>query len=496
MTTAIASRTLIENLLDRKLYPHPCGPIKVVETHISWVILTGAFAYKIKKPVNLGFVDFRSLQRRQYFCNREITLNRRLTPNVYKRVVPITGSDDNPRFHGEGEVIEYAIKMRQFDESLLLDRLAQTITGSQIDQLADVVADFHKRIEVASLTQPFGRSDVIHDAAEENFSEISLQLQQECVAIERLRAWTEYQFGELEDVFEKRRHGGMVRECHGDMHLGNMFMEDGKPVVFDCIEFNDSFRFIDIMSEVAFTVMDLASHGRTDLAYRFLNRWLEQTGDYAGLRVLRFYLVYRAMVRAKVACIRAHEAGIDPDEAARQEREFDNYIKLATQFAKPHSPKLVITHGFSGSGKTSGTQCLVEKGAVRVRSDVERKRLFNLGPGESSSGAIYTAADTKRTYDQLAMMAREIIEAGFTAIVDATFLKKAQREEFRELAFCLGVPFTILNFEVSEDILRQRIRKRAAQGNDASEADESVLDLQLTTAEPLDTEDQSLQSGC
>lgn len=495
MPTTTTSETLVENLLNPKIYPHPCGPMKIVETHISWVVLTGEFAYKIKKPVNLGFVDFRSLERRCHFCQREIDLNSRLTPNVYKQVVSITGSSSDPRFGGEGEVIEYAIKMRQFDDSLLLDRLAGTLTGTQIDTLADTVAMFHKDIEVVSLIQPFGRPDVILESANENFAEITSHLKNECVALERLRAWTEYQFGRLKDDFEHRRRGGMVRECHGDMHLGNMFLEHGMPVVFDCIEFNDSFRFIDIMNEVAFTIMDLTSHGRSDLAYRFLNRWLELTGDYAGLRVLPFYLVYRAMVRAKVACIRKHQSGDHREEAERYQREFESYLKLATQFAAPQSPKLIITHGFSGSGKTTGTQCLVENGALRVRSDIERKRLFDLGPGACSSGEIYTPADTKRTYEQLAMLAREIIEAGFTAIVDATFLKKEQREQFRELAFCLGVPFTILDFEVSEDILRDRIRQRAAAGTDASEADESVLDLQLKMAEPLDTKEQAVQGG-
>lgn len=497
MTTATQAKTLIESLLNPTIYPHPCGPMKLVETHISWVILTGAFAYKIKKPVDLGFVDFRSLEQRHHFCEREISLNQRLTHNVYKRVVPITGTEDRPSIGGRGDAIEYAVKMRQFDESLLLDGIAKTLTGTQVDLLADTVAGFHRDIEVASLTLPFGRPDIILDAAAENFAEI----EKHCAAhdseiVQQLQSWTNFQFEKLKDEFEQRRRGGMVRECHGDMHLGNMFLEDGKPTIFDCIEFNDSFRFIDIMNEVAFTVMDLASHERRDLAYRFLNRWLEKTVDYDGLRVLRFYLVYRAMVRAKVACIRAHESDVSKEEAERQWDEFQKYLKLAGQFAAPQAPKLIITHGFSGSGKTSGTQCLVERGAVRIRSDIERKRLYNLGPGECSSGHIYTPADTKRTYDQLATLSRKVIESGFTAIVDATFLKKCQRDRFRELAFCLGVPFTILDFKASEDVLRERIRKRAEAGLDASEADESVLDLQLSIAEPLEADEGSVQSGC
>lgn len=494
MTTNAAidiSRTLVRNLLNSNVYPHSCKPIKVVETHISWVILTGNYAYKIKKPIDPGFLDFCSLERRRYFCRREIILNRRLAPHVYKRVIPITGSADNPQLGGDGEVIEYAIQMRQFDETLLLGRVASTLTGAQIDSLAETVGEFHNGIDVALHRDPFGRPEVVRDAAVQNFAAITLQMKRESSAIGRLRAWTECQFDQLEEVIEQRRHRGMVRECHGDMHLGNMFLEYGKPVIFDCIEFNDSFRFIDIMNEVAFTVMDLMLHRRSDLAFRFLNGWLEQTGDYAGLRLLPFYFVYRAMVRAKVECIRAHEAGENSGDADCHRQEFEHLVNLATQFAEPQSPTLIITHGFSGSGKTSGTQRLVEQGAVRLRSDVERKRLYGLGPGASSSGRIYAPSDTTRTYGQLQTLARDILEAGFTAVVDATFLRKAQREQFRQLAFCLGVPFTILDFQVSEDVLRQRVRQRTAQGKGASEADESVLELQFETAEPLEVGERS-----
>ncbi len=480
VTTATAPERLIQNLQDARLYPHPCGPIRVVETYSSWVVLTGAFAYKIKKPVDLGFVDLRSLKRRYQFCQREIALNRRLTPNVYQRVIAIHGTTTEPRLSGDGLPIEYAIQMLQFDDSMLLDRIVRSITGGQIDLLADTVAAFHKGAEVASLDRPFGRPEVLLDAAEQNFSEITFHVpRSDSEVIDTLHSWTLYQFKQLKGDFEQRRRGGMVRGCHGDMHLGNMFLEDGKPVVFDCVKY-DSCRFIDVMNEVAFTVMDLASHDRSDLAYRFLNRWLERTGDYAGLRVLRFYLVYRAMARAKVACIRKNEDDAKPADADQFQADLGRYVRLAARFAQADYPKLIITRGYSGSGKTTGTQSLVERGAIRVRSDIERERLSSFGPGRSS-GTMYSAEYTKRTYDQLAILAADIIEAGFTAIVDAAFLKKSQRVQFRELAFCLGVPFTTLDCQASEDALR--IRERAAEGKDASEADESVLDLQLKTAE-------------
>ncbi|MFK7817344.1 MAG: AAA family ATPase, partial [Planctomycetaceae bacterium] len=396
------SNSLIGGLTNAALYPHPCDPIDVIETHISWVILTGPYAYKIKKPVDLGFVNFTTLDRRHYFCRQELWLNRRLAPELYKAVVPITGSPQEPRINGAGSPIEYAVKMRQFNQDELLDSRIRSdrISVDMIEQLADEIARFHKEVEVVSLTSPYGRADEILDAAADNFSAIQPYVDQRLRnAVKRLDAWTQYRFAQLRVEFEKRRRCGMVRECHGDMHLGNMFVERGVPTIFDCIEFNDSLRHIDIMSEVAFTVMDLVSHGRPDLAYRFLNRWLECTGDYAGLKVLRFYLTYRAMVRAKVACIREHEGGLAPAEADQLHRDFESYLNLGVRFVEAQSPKLIITHGFSGSGKTTGTNRLVEGGAIRVRSDIERKRLYKLGEGGCINPDLYTSEDTERTYN-------------------------------------------------------------------------------------------------
>jgi uncharacterized protein len=286
-----------------------------------------------------------------------------------------------------------------------------------------------------------------------------------------------------------------VRECHGDLHLGNMILQDDTVVIFDCIEFNDTFRWIDVASDVAFCTMDLEDRGRRDLAHRFLNAYLEATGDYGLLVPLPFYLTYRALVRAKVAGIRLGQRDISTEEAAPVRQEFESYLDLAQRYTRPARPRLWITHGLSGSGKTYYTQRLLEAtGAIRLRSDVERKRLFGLAPLEHSTGRrldLYAADVTQRTYAQLAQQATRVIQAGFAAIVDATFLQWAQRDGFRRLAEQLGVPLTILDFQAREATLRQRVARRSARADDASEADLAVLSSQLAAQEPLTAAEQA-----
>jgi predicted kinase len=287
-----------------------------------------------------------------------------------------------------------------------------------------------------------------------------------------------------------------VRECHGDLHLGNIAVIEGCPTPFDCIEFNAALRWIDVMSEVAFLLMDLADHGRADLASRFLNAYLEVTGDYGGLEVLRYYQVYRALVRAKVNALRARQAQVSRAEKRRLARLVRDYLDLAAGYTTPRPLALMITHGVSGSGKTSATQSLIEcAGVVRIRSDVERKRLHGLAPlARSGSGmgrGIYTPEANVATYAHLERLARQILASGMPVVVDAAFLKRAEREAFRALAIDMGVPFVILGFTAPAELLAARVAARAASGRDASEAGVSVIARQLATREPLAPEELS-----
>jgi hypothetical protein len=281
-----------------------------------------------------------------------------------------------------------------------------------------------------------------------------------------------------------------VRECHGDLHCGNIAVIDGRPTPFDCIDFNAALRWIDVLSEVAFLLMDLDDHGRGDLAARFLNRYLEETGDYEGMAVLRYYLVYRALVRAKVNVLRAHQPRVAAAERKRLARLAGEYLGLARSYTTRRRVALIITHGLSGSGKTTATQSLIERaGAVRIRSDIERKRLHGLSPlARSDSGVdtgIYSAAANAATYGHLKELARCVLAAGWPVAVDAAFLRRTEREAFRALAAEMGVPFVILDFVAPAELLVARVARRAAAGHDASEADRQVIERQIAFHEPL-----------
>ncbi len=493
--TEPAHPPLIRALLqDPARFDHPVAKLTLVETHISWVILTGDYAYKIKKPVDLGFLDFSTLALRRHYCEEELRLNRRLAPQIYLAVVAITGTPDAPRLGGAGTAFEYAVKMRQFDPDQQFDRLLarQELTGDHMDTIAHQVSVFHEGAAVAPMDSAYGTLEAVWHPVAENYEQILPFLKDggEIARLEALQCWFQSQRARHEARFLERKAQGRIRECHGDLHLANIALFRDEVVIFDCLEFNDRLRWIDVINDAAFLVMDLESRARRDLAFRFLNDYLHHGGDYEALPLLPYYLAYRAMVRAKVACIRLTQPGLDEGTRHRIREEFRTYLSLAEGYARPTRPALLITHGLSGSGKTTVTQPLLEGlGAVRIRSDVERKRLFGLD-GSARKAAppgqdIYSAAASGRTYRRLAELAATVIEAGYPVIVDATFLKRAERESFRQLAARLGVPFVILHCHAPLPLLRQWIRERQATGSDASDADLAVLEHQLASQEPL-----------
>jgi len=495
-----AASKLITALQNPALYDHPVVNIKLVETHISWVILTGPFAYKIKKPVNLGFLDFSTLALRQQYCEAELRLNRRLAPEFYLAVVAITGTPTAPRWQGEGPAIEYAVKMRQFPLEMELDHIAKTgqLTRVHIEQLAADVAEFHANIPRADDSMVYGDPDTVWHPVAENFQQLEYCCQSAAVhaQLERLRGWCVASHAEVRSLVQARKRSGFVRECHGDMHLANMFLWQGRVIVFDCIEFNPALRWIDVISEIAFLTMDLRDRGHAELARCFLDQYMRHTGDYAGLTLLHYYEVYRALVRAKVACIRLQQSELAPAQRDQQHGVMQEYLALADTFTHTIRPTLFITYGVSGSGKTYFTNAVIAAfDAVRVRSDVERKRLAGLtATAKSSSGlesGLYALDMGVRTYAQLAAAARSILRAGLHALVDATFLQQAQRLEFAQLAREMGVPLWILAFSASPRTLQRRIESRQASGADASEADLTVLRRQFERVEPLTAAEQA-----
>ena len=491
--------SLIQALQNPALYDHPVEKFEVIETHISWVLLTGEYVYKIKKPVDFGFLDFSTLEKRQHFCEEELRLNRRLAPDLYLGVVSITGSEDQPQLNGTSVAIEYAVKMRQFPQFAQLDRMLVSgqLDPSIIDRLADKVAKFHLSIKSVETGSPYGDVDHLKIPMLENFTQIREAIDEAEVkpALDKLERWTQRQLVALAPGFAERKADGFVRECHGDMHLRNIAYWQDEIVLFDCIEFNPNLYWIDVISEIAFLIMDLEDRDQKALAQRFLNRYLEITGDYEGLRLLKFYKVYRAMVRAKVDALRLKQEQAGSAEYRQTFDEFHQYLELAEKYIQPTQPLLLINYGLSGSGKSINSRKLAEiLPAIQLRSDIERKRFFKVPPfgvATVDREVLYSAEAHDRTYARLVELAGKLLKAGFTVIVDAANLHRKRRQQFVELAESMRVPYLILAFEVEEEILRQRVEQRTRTNEDVSDATVSVLEEQLENHEPISEEEQA-----
>ena len=491
-------KILVKALFNPACYPHAVENIEMIETHISYVFLTGSYAYKLKKAVNLGFLDFTTLKLRRFFCKEELRLNRRLAPQLYLDLVSVGGTFQKPKVGIESDVIEFAVKMRQFSQEGLLNYVLSSdkLTSDQVDELAISVAAFHQRIECARPEQDYGRASSIESSVHQNFAQIRVMLDSpdNDKNLSQIEKWSLSEHEALLPVFTQRRKHNFIRECHGDLHLGNIALVDGRIQIFDCIEFNPSLRWIDTINETAFLVMDLSEHGRPDFAWRFLNTYLQETGDYEGLRLLRYYIIYRAMVRAKVARIHASQSNLNGENRKIALDTYFAYADYAGKVTQSLKQGLIITNGLSGSGKTTVSQLLLEKlGAIRVRSDIERKRLQNISmKTKSSSGVnagIYTDSVTKDTYAELLRLANLILEAGYLAIIDAAFLLRWQRNNLRRLAKERNVPFVIVSCQATDEELRRRIIQREYEGKDPSEATLKVLVSQLETQESIDADE-------
>lgn len=473
--------------------------VRLVETHISWVLLTDSLAYKIKKPVRLPFLDFTTLAARRLYCNEELRLNRRLAPLLYLDVVNICEGPGGPRLGGVGRVRDVAVRMRRFpDGSLWSEMLAAgNLAPHHVDAMAQKLSDFHDAAAVAPPDSAFG-SAAIHErvtrrlvhaigAAAPGAPSAGVDID-----LPALRAWLGAQQQALAPLWEARRRGGRVRECHGDLHLANVLQLGEEATAFDGIEFDAELRWIDVLDDIAFLAMDLLAHGHAALAYRFINAYLEASGDYDGLPTLRFHMVCRALVRAQVTAI-GRGQGVDSADACKE----PGYLALASNLSRSTDARLAITHGLPGSGKSYVSRAVLEvAGAIRVRSDVERKRLFGLGALQSSfeviPGGIYDRSTTERTYARLRAVAQVALGAGWPVVVDAACLRRSERAQFAELAAALALPFSILDCRAALPLLRIRLEQRQASGADPSEADVAALELLCQSDEPLDERDRAI----
>jgi uncharacterized protein len=484
-----------EKLLAPDAYPHAVAtPVRLAETHISRVFLTGDFAYKLKKPVRLAFLDYSTLEQRRAFCEDEVRLNRRYAPDIYVGVSAIAGPATSPRVNGAGAAIEYAVKMRQFDQREELDALvgAGGVDASDLSALGTRLAQFHATAGCVDPASPFGRPDAVQRVTLANFEELRRMPEAAARArtIADLERWIDGEFARTRRLMQSRRDSGRVRECHGDLHCGNVVRWAGALTPFDGIEFDPALRYLDVASDLAFLTMDLSVRGRDDLRHVALQAWTETLGDFQALRLLPYFETYRALVRAKVAALRALQHPVGDPERARDGDDAFRYLDWASARTHRAGPALLLTCGYSGSGKTWLARALSsELRALHLRSDVERKRLAGIGSLEDSrsppDGGIYTPEYTRRTYERLHDSAADVLAGGETVIVDAAFLRRDEREGMLDLADRLEVPAAILHCTAPMDLLRERVSGRSRTRADASEAGVATLERQPGYWEPL-----------
>jgi len=493
--TQAAVPTLIQKMMQPGFYPHPVTePIQLIQTHVSYVLLTGDYAYKVKKPVNFGFLDFSTLERRQHFCGEEFRMNQPHAPEIYLEVLPITETDDKLVLGGTGQPVEYVLKMCQFPQDTLFIELFEQgkLTEAQMEELGRVVAQFHSKTETNDYILSFGEVEKIREAIDENYQQTQKyiggpQTQQQ---FDETKQFTDAFFTQRQDLFAERRDNKSIRECHGDLHLRNICLWHDKIQLFDRIEFNEPFRFVDVMYDVAFAVMDLEARGRKDLGNAFLNTYVEQTGDWEGLQVLPLYLSRQAYVRAKVTSFLLDDPAV-PDEAKQAARQVaSDYYKLAWDYTKINQGQLILMSGLSGSGKTTVARYLARQlGAIHLRSDAVRKHLAGIPLDQAGGDQLYTSAMSQKTYGRLLELGIKLASQGFPVILDAKYDRQGTRQEAIALIQGHQLPVKIIHCTAPEKVLRDRLLSRTG---DISDATADLLTQQQATAEPFTEAEQSL----
>jgi uncharacterized protein len=479
---------LIQHMLSPEFYPHPViSPIQLIQTHISYVFLTGDYAYKVKKPVNFGFLDFTTLEQRKYFCEEELRLNQRGAPQLYLEVLAITQEADQFSLAGMGKPVEYALEMRQFPEDALFTRLLEkgALTEKRMQDLGRVVASFHAQAQTTDTIRSFGGMAQIRSAIDQNYEQTqkyvgSPQTQEQ---FEQTRSYTDRFFEERQELFDSRVVQDRIRECHGDLHLGNICLWQDQILLFDCIEFNPAFRFVDVMYDVAFVVMDLEVQGRLDLSYMFLNTYIEETGDWEGLQILPLYLIRQAYVRAKVTSFLLDEPEISEEAKAEAYQKAALYYQLAWRYTQKRQGQLILMSGLSGSGKSTVARYFARRlHAVHIRSDAVRKHLGGLSLYERGKDKLYTPAMTEQTYKRLLNLGIKLATQGYPVILDAKYDQQIFRLTALEQAQMNHLPFHIFYCTAPLEILRDRLQMRRG---DITDAGVDLLEQQQQAVEPF-----------
>jgi uncharacterized protein len=488
---------LIAQMRQADFYPHDVAKnIQLVQTHASYVFLTGKYAYKIKKSVDYGFLDYSTLAKRKYFLETELRLNQQIAPELYLQVMAISKQDNRLVLGGVENIIEYTLKMRQFPQENLFSNLLEVgkLSGDRFRELGKVVAQFHNQAETNEYISSFGTVEKIQPAFEENYrqSQKYIGVVQTKEQFAATKAYSDDFFAERENLLLARVKQQKIRECHGDLHLNNICLWQDQIQLFDRIEFNESFRFVDTMYDVSFTVMDLEARNKPEFANIFLNSYLENTGDWEGLLVLPLYLSRQAYVRAKVNSFLLDDPQISESERKSAQQLARNYYRQAYQFTQTKSGKtgkLILMSGLSGSGKSTVASTIARKiGAIQIRSDAVRKHLAEIPLDQPGTDAIYTASMSQKTYDRLLELGVVLAQAGYVVILDAKYDRQALRQPMIAQAQEQNIPLQILHCTAPMTVLRDRLNQR--QG-DISDAGVALINSQRLQAESFTPEEQA-----
>lgn len=472
-------RQLIRALQNPKIYPEQPPKVELVQTHISAIFLVGDRVYKIKKPVDFGFLDFTTLEKRKYFCEQEVALNRRLCPEIYLGVVEIKGQDGQIFIGQEqGEVIEYAVLMKKLPSEKMMDRLLAQgkVSAATLQRLASKIASFHKQAKSDEEISAYGQLQVIQQNIEENFVQTEKYVGT-CLPPNSFQEIKENTYRFLENkknLFKQRITSGMIRDGHGDLHLQHICLTD-EILIFDCIEFNDRFRYGDVAADIAFLLMDLDYHGFPMLSAELAAYYLRDTKDWPLYLLLNFYKSYRAYVRGKVTSFRLEEKEISPPEKESILKEAQRYFSLAHYYAqKLNVPTIFLMGGLIGTGKSTVARALGNLFHWPVlSSDVIRKELANLPPQtrclENFQQGIYAPDFSQRTYQTLYAQAEQILRAGNSVIIDASFNKKKYRAMGMELASKIGANIFFLECTCPAEEIKKRLARRASDIQEPSD---------------------------
>lgn len=485
---------LIQAMLEPGFYPHPVqDPIQLIQTHVSYIFLTGDYAYKMKKPVNFGFLNYGTLALREHFCQEELRLNQRGAKPLYIEVLTIQ-SGNGFKFGDEGEIVEYVLKMRQFpQENLFSSQFEQgKLTEEDLEKLGKIVADFHSESYTDDYILSFGEIPKIRQAIDENYAQTDkyVGIVQSPEQFAATKEYTDNFFEGRKNIFASRVEKKLIRECHGDLHLRNICIYQDEILLFDCIEFNEPFRFVDVMYDIAFAVMDIEARGRKDLANAFLNTYIEETGDWEGLQVLPLYLSRQAYVRAKVTSFLLDDPNISETDKKEAGKTASDYYTLAYKYTQIKQGKITLMSGLSGSGKsTTAKKIARETSAIHIRSDAVRKHLAGIKLTEKGSNEVYSAEMTEKTYNRLLELGIMLAKQGFSVILDAKYDRRNLREKVIKTADAENIPLEIVYCHVSEEILRDRLNKRTG---DIADATADLITSQLANWEDFTEEEKQL----